>query len=63
MYHKKAVNVRPAARASRLTEGNMTRRDQPQWWADLARRNMRVDCSWEQAAGAYVDIYTRLAAT
>ena len=39
----------------------MMRRDQPEWWADLARRNMRVDCSWEQAAGAYVDIYTRLA--
>ncbi|KAK9846522.1 hypothetical protein WJX81_005900 [Elliptochloris bilobata] len=37
-------------------------REQPQWWADLTQRNMLVDCSWERAAGAYVDIYNRLAA-
>lgn len=37
-------------------------RDRPDWWADLARRNMGVDCSWERAAGAYLAIYNQLAA-
>lgn len=39
------------------------RRDEPEWWEDLARRNMLVDCSWEQAASAYVDIYNQIAVT
>ena len=62
LCHEKAADVRPATCVSRLTEGSVMRRDQPEWWADLARRNMRVDCSWEQAAGAYADVYARLAA-
>jgi hypothetical protein len=52
------VPQQPGPRAPACGAG----RDRPGWWADLARRNMGVNCSWERAAGAYLAIYNQLAA-
>jgi glycogen synthase len=32
----------------------------PEWWAELAKKNMKEDNSWARSAQAYLDLYRKM---
>ncbi len=36
--------------------------ERPEWWAEVAQRNMRLDSSWGPSAQAYLDLYRSMGA-